>query len=124
MYNGAGGSRQNWQNANNPNMAPLPIRPRPGLGAPPTQMQGGMGGPGQAMMINGPPPPMGAMIGRPPPMMGGDSSNMNGPPMGGLAPGPSPSSSGGVPAHTTLFVGNISAGVTDPWLHSLLSVSP
>lgn len=117
MYNGGGGSRQNWQNANNPNMAPLPVRPRPGLGAPqpPPGMQGGMG-PG-GMMMGGPPPQMGAMVGRPP-MMGGDTFHSSAPPMGGM-----PSSAGGVPAHTTLFVGNISAGVTDPWLHSLLGVS-
>ncbi|UZJ52678.1 hypothetical protein CBS101457_001998 [Exobasidium rhododendri] len=109
MYNGGGGSRQNWQNANNPNMAPLPIRPRPGVGAPqmPQGMQGGMP-PGPGMMLGGPSPQMGATMGGPPMM-------------NDMLAGPTPTSAGGVPAHTTLFVGNISAGVTDPWLHSLLN---
>jgi hypothetical protein len=108
MYNGGGSSRQNWQNANNPNMAPLPVRPRPGVGVP--QMQPGMQG-GNGMIMGGPPPQMGAILTGPPPMMNG---------MPGAS---SPSSAGGVVAHTTLFVGNISAGVTDQWLHNLLNVS-
>lgn len=56
-------------------------------------------------------------------MMGGDMMNSSSHSMGGMPVGPMPASAGGVPAHTTLFVGNISAGVTDPWLHSLLGVS-
>lgn len=123
MYNG-GGYGQNWQNANNPNMAPLIARPRPGLGAGQPPPMGSAPGAGPSSMMMGGPPPPGAMVGRPPPMMGGNLMNSSSPSMGGMPVGPTPSSAGGVPAHTTLFVGNISAGVTDPWLHSLLNVSP
>lgn len=114
MYNngGGGGGRQHWQNANNPNMAPLPIRPRPGLGAGPSGPP-----PGMTPMMAGPPPmmqpPGPGMMGRPPPMMMGSEMPL----------GPMPSEAGGIPAHTTLFVGNISLGVTDPWMYDLLSVS-
>lgn len=75
------------------------------------------------MMMGGPPTHPGAMVGRPPPMMGGSMMNSSSPSMGGMPVGPMPASIGGVQAHTTLFVGNISAGITDPWLHSLLGVS-
>ena len=122
MYNGGsgGGGRPHWQNNNNPNMAPLPVRPRPGLGAgpPPGMMQQQQQGIPQGMpMMGGPPPPMHhpgpPMAGRPPPMMMGSE----------MPTGPMPASAGGVPAQTTLFVGNISSGVTDPWMFDLLSVS-
>ncbi|PWN92206.1 hypothetical protein FA10DRAFT_259438 [Acaromyces ingoldii] len=127
-------------------MAPLPPRPPPqraGIGAggqvppqyggPPPQQQfqsppnmGGYGGPppagGMMMPPNGAPPPphmmnmgmgAGSPSGPPPPMMMGGGQ-------GQLPAGPMPSSAGGVPAHTTLFIGTISAGVSDMWLHQLL----
>lgn len=99
--------RGGWQNAGNPNMAPLPNRPGIGAGA-------GMG-------FAGPPP--GMMMNRPPPM--GPAAGGAGMPAvnPGWAQRAAEIGRGGTEVATTLFVGSISPGVGDDWLKQLLSVS-
>lgn len=95
MYGGGG----HWQNAPNPNGVPFQQQPvRPGLGA-------GDGYNG----YQGAPPMMGTAYGQ--------HASFASPPSG------TPPAAGGAAAHTTVFVGTISAGVSDMWLTRLLSVS-
>lgn len=70
----------------------------------------------------GPPPPLGPggqPAGYPPLMPPQHPQSAGSPPAGPAAATAAPV--GGIPAHTTIFVGTISAGVTDSWLRQLLS---
>lgn len=52
----------------------------------------------------------------PPSAMGPGQVAYGGPPPAAMM------AAGGIPAHTTVFVGTISAGVSDDWIKHLLSV--
>ena len=93
------GYNSNWQNASNPNMAPLPPRPRAGLGSAGYAPSPGSG---PSPMSPGAPPSAGLPLAP------------------GLPAAPLPTSIAPAEAATTLFVGSISPGINDTWLTKLL----
>ncbi len=98
----------NWQGSHNPNMAPLPPRPRGGIGS---SNNAGYGHPGHSAS-----PHSG---------YGGSPHVRNSSHVDTRSPLPdhtssSASSSSGPEVATTLFVGSISPGISDTWLTKLL----
>ena len=100
------GYGSNWQGSHNPNMAPLPPRPRGGIGSSNTPGYGHSASPHAGYAS--------------PHMRSSSYNDTRSPALDSATAAASSSTPAGPEVATTLFVGSISPGISDTWLTKLL----